>query len=262
MDFIKEANMLLYLRDGTGKLISTRFQLTGTATPSLAVAGTVLHEDVIVDEAAPPIDSKKPVNYSTENSSIDIVPGTFYRNVNFWMTEGESDKNYYSNIITVYKETEPLQRSITLNIKTKNLPASLQSKALIVKIKNDIKIPIASSFDSDRVTGKITSLGNYAVVADDENPVIGAIAQEFDTLSKCKIIVVGVTDNLSGVKKYNCFINDEWAVSEYVSRENKIVCYLKKKELTKFAFKIIVEDAKGNVTEKESKLQVTDKTGN
>ena len=248
--------MLLYLRDASGKLISVRFQLVSTnaVTLSTTLSNVSMHEDVLMDDAAPLTENRKAGNFKTSNASINLTEGSFYRNVYFNMQETEGDKSLYSNIISVYKETEPLQKSAVLNIKPINLPTSLQSKALIVKIKNGNKIPVTSSFANDVVSGKIYSFGNYAIAVDETNPVISTINLEYDSVYNCRSVVVSTTDNLSGIKSHECFVNDVWTVSEYIQKENKIVCLIKDATLQKLSFKVIVEDSKGNSTQKEIKL--------
>ncbi len=259
IDFIKTANMLLFLRDASGKLISVRFQLTCKASPPLSAESisAVAHEDVIMDE--PVADGKqpgKPANYKTENAAIKLSNNSFYRNVTFTMTEEPAEKNLYSNIINVFKPTEPLHKPATLVIKPNDLPVSLQSKALIVKIDGNSYSPVLSVFENGTVTGKIMLLGKYAVTVDDAKPVIENIALTYDSVYRCQAIEVKVTDNLSGITTTNCYVNDAWIVSEYIAKENKIVCLIKDASVKKINVKVVVEDAKGNSSVKEQKIEL------
>jgi len=118
----------------------------------------------------------------------------------------------------------------------------------------------AVSFDGKRtyyeggsVKGNILSfrtrsLGEYAITYDNESPVIKKVKFGHNFRFKA-------TDNLSGISKIRCSLNDKWILAEYEPKTNsiwgEIPAWIKKGS---HKFKLTVTDAKGNKAEYQNNL--------
>lgn len=75
--------------------------------------------------------------------------------------------------------------------------------------------------------------------------------RESSNLSGAKSISLKIEDDMSGIKTFNMYVNDTWALGQYDPR-NKMLTYFfddKMPEAEKYTLKVIVEDNMGNISE-------------
>ena len=71
-------------------------------------------------------------------------------------------------------------------------------------------------------------------------------------------VMVGISDNLSGIEKYNVYIDGEWKIFEYDYKNARLISPVKKLGIKSGAHTLVakIEDACGNLTEWEWKFRV------
>ena len=192
-------------------------------------------------------------HWQSNHFKIDIPKGALYTDLNFDYKEISSN-NFFSKIHIVDKNTVPLQKSATIQIKTENLPKSLFNKALIVNIDTMTNklYAVGGTFNSDWAKAKISYFGNYAVTVDTIPPTILPLSiTNKNTLTEPHQIRFKIDDDLAGIDSYEGTIDGEWALFEY-DLKNKLITY--KFDKTKFemnkrhALVLIVTDNKENTT--------------
>ena len=67
-------------------------------------------------------------------------------------------------------------------------------------------------------------------------------------LNKEKFLIFKITDDLSGIKTYNGFLNEKWILFEYDAKTNRIFCQLDDEQVLEGQneLKLIVSDNLGN----------------
>ncbi len=169
-------------------------------------------------------------NYNKENSwqtndfQIDIPKGALYTDLNFQYKE-IPDNDFFSAIHVVDKSTVPLQKSATIKIKSKNLPYSLNSKALVVSVDTLTRKISATGglFKNGWVEVQTNYFGNYAVAVDTVSPTILPLSiTNKNALTETSQIRFKIDDNLSGVSTYEGIIDGKWALFEY-DLKNKLI---------------------------------------
>ena len=89
--------------------------------------------------------------------------------------------------------------------------------------------------------------GQYRVSADTIAPKITPLQSKGVTLKS--VIGFKITDDLSGIYKYDVYIDDKWILFDYDAKKSKIVSILDPTKITKggrHSCKVIVNDTKGN----------------
>jgi hypothetical protein len=204
-----------------------------------------------VEKFTEKFDYDKNNQWQNNHFHINVPKGALYANLNFIHKEIPAD-DFFSSIHVVDRNTVPLQKSAIISIKTKNLPQSLYSKALIVNVDTltDKRYASGGIYKDGWVETKINYFGNYAVAVDTVPPTILSLSiKDKNTLNEPNRIRFKIDDDLAGIDSYEGIIDGKWALFEY-DLKNKLIIYKfdkKRIEMNKrhtLVFK--VTDSKGN----------------
>ena len=179
---------------------------------------------------------------------------TFHRNsllydLNFYYFATEPKFKAYSKIHHIHKESTPLFNKISIAIKADSLPESLQEKALIARITKSGKLSSAGGkyLDGYLIT-KVNSFGKYVITVDTVKPKIIPLS-----LSKTTIVARNIrfkiTDDLSGIKSFNGYIDNQWVLFTYDAKYRLIQCDLANENILRGKHELVlkVSDNSGNI---------------
>jgi murein DD-endopeptidase MepM/ murein hydrolase activator NlpD len=197
---------------------------------------------------------------SFENGKFRIfIPSdALYRDIffNFSIT---SDRDLFKDTFYVYSDNEPLSKSISLQLMIDSVKENLKDKILFVRLKKNNRI---SAENSEWLDGKLTAFtknfGIYVIRADTVPPKIVPVnftnnKQYFEGQE----LTFRVTDDLSGLKMWNAYINEQWILTEYDPKSDIVTYTIDKKRLKKgkpCVLKIFAMDQKNNISVFEGKF--------
>ena len=164
-------------------------------------------------------------SFEKDDIKINLPKDALYDTLYFEYAKTESIKEGFSKVHHVHNQYTPIHKSYTLSIKPDNLPEHLRNKSLIASIGNekDELISIGGEWQDDFVTVKTRKFGKFVVVIDTISPeIIPLNIGNKKDLSYFKSIEFKVTDDLSGIKSYNGYIDKQWVLFEYDSKNDKI----------------------------------------
>ena len=103
-------------------------------------------------------------------------------------------------------------------------------------------------FKDGYVIANPKTFGNFCIRADSVAPVISAInVKDGINLSKQTNMVFKISDNLSGIKSFNAYIDNQWVLMEYDIRNGRLWhTFDEKTGFGKHIFKLLVTDNKEN----------------
>lgn len=154
----------------------------------------------------------------------------------------------FSAFVKAGSSSIPLHQSCELSIKTRNLPVSLQSKALIVRLtdKNE-RISIGGVFQEGWVKASVKSLGNFFVGIDTVSPEIIPSGVSYDAIWQSHKITFKLTDNLSGVDKYEMIIDGKWVPARFDAKSGQLFYVIPAvQKQAERSVRVTVTDQKGN----------------
>jgi murein DD-endopeptidase MepM/ murein hydrolase activator NlpD len=184
----------------------------------------------------------KDSNFEKDNMSVFFPAGTFYEdfNLNF---------DVKNNRIYIHEDTVPVHSNFTITIKDSTYSEALRDKLFIGKISGNNKSYNATTRKNDVFTAKSKILGQFGLVLDTIAPTIKIVKPIQDKwISDLKTIQFTISDNLSGIKSYNGYLNGNWILFEYDNKTKKITY--------KFEDGIVAEGAN------DLKIEVVDNVGN
>ncbi len=188
-----------------------------------------------------------------QNSEVKVyIPAyVLYNNINFKYARINGDSTMYSDIHYIQDEYTPVNKDYELSLRTRDLPARLENKALIVNIDKDNKYTAeGGNWDNGFVTANADVFGKFVVLVDTVPPEIVPI--HFNNNGKYyanQVVSFKINDDLSGIKNYNGYIDGQWALFEYDKKTDSISYTIDPDRLSpgqKHHLEIVVIDKKDN----------------
>ena len=180
--------------------------------------------------------------FALENVEILFPENSFYND--FFM-----DLKVKNDTVFLHNESVPVHSNFTLSIDSKKYSEAEISKIFIGKLSNK-KIEYVNTTRKGTVfTAKNRELGVYCLAKDSVAPKIVALKPMQDCdLSKEKNIQFKISDDLSGIKSFNGYINNNWVLLEYEYKLKRLTYNLSDLKLIngKNNFKLEVTDNVGN----------------
>jgi len=119
----------------------------------------------------------------------------------------------------------PLHNYGDLFLMPRKIPDSLKSKVLIVYRNEDRKlIGKTTHWEGKFLTTKIRDFGDYYVAVDTVPPQILATGIRQNQIMKGNELDFKITDNLSGIKSYNVYLDGKWYLAEYDAKSDGLSC--------------------------------------
>ena len=145
----------------------------------------------------------------------------------------------------------PVQDYMEVKIKIDSLPEHYHQKALAVFINQHGRVSSeGGTYDNGWMTFRTRSFGKYSVMLDTVAPVITPVnITDGKILGAQKTIQFSISDNLSGIDRYDAYIDDKWKLMNYNTRTGKVTLHLEKEKVQRGAHQLLVKitDARGNV---------------
>ena len=214
-------------------------------TVSIPIVNEVLPV-IIAKETVPKylVKAKNESNFSKENMSVFFHVNTFYEdfNLNF---------DVKNDTLLLHSDIVPAHSNFTIEIEDHKF-SEVQREKLFIGTIGSSKIGYNFTFRKDSIFKiNVKTLGKYALVLDTFPPKINITKPiEGKWLSDKKSIQLTISDDLSGIKSYNGYLNGKWILFEYDNKTKKITHYFSDGIVAEGSndLKIIVVDNLGNST--------------
>ncbi len=192
-----------------------------------------------------------PNEYQNDELRIFLPRDALYDNIDFRYSRIIGDSSDYSGIHCVHDEYTALHKDYSLSIKAKDLPERLQNKALVVYIEKDTNfISVGGSWENGYVTASASDFGKFKVSVDTIAPVISPLSfYNNGNYRNGGRISFKITDDLSGIKTYNGYIDNKWALFEYDAKSSTLIYWFDPERISKdtnHELEIVVTDYKDN----------------
>ncbi|HYX08948.1 MAG TPA: M23 family metallopeptidase [Bacteroidales bacterium] len=192
-------------------------------------------------------------DFETPNVKVSIPAGSLYRDLYFEYGVLPPGRDCISHIYEIHNEYTPLQKYITLSVMPDTLPYRLEGKALLVTFDDQGNpVPEGGNYDNGFITTQTLDFGKYAVMIDTVPPSIDPVnIYDHADMSHHHHISFHIDDNLSGIKKYEGYIDDQWVLFEYEPKFRLIDYKFDPKRLEKgkkHLLELYVTDEKDNIS--------------
>ncbi len=185
-----------------------------------------------------------------DENAVRIPSGALYRDIYFDYREIQSTSEW-SDTICIHYATEPLLKNIIIKITPDTIPANLKSKMLIARIDEDGLTFEGADWQNYQLTAMSRDFGKYIVAVDTISPeIVPVYFNENRKYLAGESIIFKVTDELSGIKSYNGYINDKWVLLEYDDKNDLMIYRIDKDRLKSgltYSIKLHIVDRMNNI---------------
>ena len=238
--------------DAAGNTTSLKYNITGTngQIPSAASARKDSYH----------ISREKPRTIEGEGMRVFFPANTFYSDLDFEYSVAPGLDDSYSPVYTIHDDTVPLHRSMTLSVDASALPEALRPQALLARVNDDERLSSAGgSYRDGFVVAKPRTFGKYTIAVDTTAPSVEPWRFPKDgVFTGGSRIRIKIQDNLSGIRSYAGFVDDEWVLFAYDAKRSELSHTLDGTiEPGLHKMLVRVEDGKGNVTNLARSIRVS-----
>ncbi|WP_075590769.1 M23 family metallopeptidase [Labilibacter marinus] len=182
-----------------------------------------------------------------DGATCDIPNGALYENAAITFEKKNTNVASYQ----IGAKEIPLHKCIRLSVKIPDSLRLYKDKLCLASVNGSGKHYYAGgNIKEDSLILTTRSFGNYTFKTDTIAPTIRALqnikGRVFNTNSK---FLFKISDNFSGIKSYDVYLNDSWVLCEYDAKSNKLTCPLSKAKVKKggnYNFKLVIKDNCGN----------------
>jgi len=234
-----------------GKLHPVKYTVTDAAGNKSTLQFNVQADDkaVIATPALPPgllFDYQKSNEFLTDEVKIMIPKGSLYNDLNFIYKKPAMPKQHaFSAVHQVHNTLTPLHTGFELWIKADSSLNTYQDKALIV---NTSRVSQGGFFENGYVKAKPKTFGSFYIAIDTIAPLITPVnvANERNLAAQSKMSF-RISDNLSGIKSFNGYIDGKWILMEYDPKTATLWhSFDESTAAGKHRFELVVTDMKDN----------------
>ncbi|HPM13091.1 MAG TPA: peptidoglycan DD-metalloendopeptidase family protein [Bacteroidales bacterium] len=200
---------------------------------------------------------KLPFTHTLQGFTFTGNEQTFFTDFTFTATVDTLNpkKRYHSHRYSIKSDQLIFKKAASIQIQS-HVPKELQEKA-IIELSNaaGAKSPILATFDEQGIASGYTKRpGTFGVVLDTVAPFVKPNFANNGNLQANKSLSFKISDNFSGIKEYNAYVDDEWVILNYDAKSATV--YLKFADTnmqfnTKHSLRIEVRDMCNNTTTKE-----------
>lgn len=194
-------------------------------------------------------------NYAKNNVSVFIPANTFYED--FYM-----DFDVKDSVLYLHNPTVPVHSNVTITFDVSNLPKEVLKKTFIAGFNKNRVTYNSSYLEDNQLSAKVRVLGNFKLAQDTVAPKI--FSPSFTAgkwLSDTNNFSLQISDNLSGIKTFDAYLNGKWILMHYEYKTRKITHNFSDGVVAEGRndLKVIVTDNVGNSTTFETHFFRTQK---
>ncbi|MFC5283855.1 M23 family metallopeptidase [Pedobacter alpinus] len=191
------------------------------------------------------------MSYKTENKfsnqslSLKLPEGALYNDFYFDYAEKAKPSYAASKVYQLHNKYTPIHNPFDLAIKVDSNYLNYADKIIIFQLETGAQGGI---YKDGYVNAKPKTFGNFCLRVDSVAPTITPIGlKEGINLSKQANVSFRISDNLSGIKSFNTYIDEQWVLAEFDSRNGKLWhTFDEKTGFGKHNLKLVVTDNKEN----------------
>lgn len=239
----KEKDILIEVYDFAGNTSTCTFKLQKNDEQTIFVPQDLKYSQLLF-----PFQDNQ---FENEDVTFLIPKRTIFDTLPLQYNKTETaDPAFFSDIHRLGENTNLLFDFASLKLKvSKPLPEGKEDKAVVVW-KNEYGnwVSKGGKYENGFITAQVRELGDFGIQIDTIPPTIRALniaAGKY--MRSTPRIVFSIGDNLSGIKKFDTYIDGEWVISEYDAKTARLFHILD----TGLAagtheFKVYVQDERNN----------------
>ncbi|MFC3562383.1 M23 family metallopeptidase [Pedobacter jamesrossensis] len=185
--------------------------------------------------------------FNTDEIKVIFPLGTLYSDLNFaYKKLPKPIGNSWSAMHQIHNRYTPLHTGFNLWIKADMLPEALRPKALIVNANGSSQ---GGSFEDGYIKATPKNFGSFYVAVDTIAPrIVPVNISEGKNMAGLSKIFFKISDNLSGIKSFNGYLDGKWILMEFDTKTATLWHSFDERTTPgKHNLELVVADMKDNV---------------
>ncbi len=192
----------------------------------------------------------KASDFSADGIRLQFPAGTLYDTLFLVYKVRNHTRTFLSPVHSVHNETVAVHNRFRISIRPDTVITGMEARLCLAQVDSKGVLSYSGGeFKYGYVSGEVNKLGDYTVTIDSVPPVIKPSFARGSNLSGRQLFTVTITDNFSGIRSYETFIDGEWALAEYDAKNNLLIYSPEEpyiKENTLHQMELTVTDNRGN----------------
>lgn len=153
----------------------------------------------------------------------------------------------YSAIYKLGDENEAVNKPFRVSIKNTNVPEEHISQAFVCRELKGKLGYLTTKNANGYLTAETKRFGKFYILLDTIAPTIRVNSLTYNMTGR-RYMDFKISDNLSGIKSFNIFINDKWVLGEFEPKNSTLRYYFDKRlpKAESYHLKVVVVDEVGN----------------
>lgn len=225
------------VKDVAGNTSTLKFKVKSSSKPPASQPkpdGTLFKYDKRDEFTAPGI-------------KVVVQPGNLYDDLNFIYSTSPKRPGAFSIVHHVHNRYTPIHDSYELSIKPDVPLGNYANKAVIVSIGGASE---GGDYQDGYIKTNARNFGDFEIRVDTVPPkVLPLNIHDGANLAGIKLVHFKISDNLSGIKTYNCKIDGHWVLTEWDYKTRLLNCTVDENLIPgKHVLELTVGDNKNNLT--------------
>lgn len=228
--------------DVAGNSSTLEFFIKGQAQ---AIVPDTIREDITY------MDHRVANNFQEGPVRVEIPAKALYQDLDFTFSNSPDSGDALTPFYHISTKEVPVHLPYTLSIKCPDVDPTLRKRLLLVSYDEDRELVSAGgAYQEGEVVARLRQFGEYAVALDTIAPEIvpwGNISGDYTDKKELRFTI---RDELSGIARYEGYIDSHWALFEY-DPKNELLSYRFDPEYitadSEHELELYVSDEKGNV---------------
>ncbi|MEN8227183.1 MAG: M23 family metallopeptidase [Bacteroidota bacterium] len=220
---------------------------------------TITGEKRIIPAKNPPQGFVKSMKYNLLNRYdngeviVEIPPKALYQDMDFTFERTPAIPGTMSQVFHIASPEIPVHLPYSLSIKTTVTDPKLQEKLLLITLNDKGEIEEAGGeYHNGAVVARLRKFGKFAISADTVAPeIIPVNGKAGGDLSERSSLRFTIRDDLSGIEKYEGYIDNSWVLFEYDMKNDLLTYTFDSDRIARgssHGLELYVTDSKGNVS--------------
>jgi len=185
--------------------------------------------------------------------SVSIPKNALYRDMAFTYEILPAEQGSLTDFYHIGSEEVPVHTRYNLSIKAEGVEPALRKKLLLVTLDEEGMIDEAGGeYKDGRVSSSLRNFGKFAIGIDTIPPEIKTVGGEINgNMTGRKNLKFLISDELSGIDKYEGYIDDRWVLFEYDMKNDLLIHEFDSDILTPnntHELELYVTDSRGNAS--------------
>jgi len=191
---------------------------------------------------------KEDNTFESDEIKIYIPKNSLFDTLYFKYSKSKPEFKAYSNIHHIHNIYTPINKSYSVTIETIDLPSELKNKAFVAELLEDEINSIGGEIINGHIVAEAKTFGDFVVLVDTVSPEIISLT-DFNKINRK--ISFTIKDNLTDIKSYKGYIDNNWALFEYDQKNDLLFYIIDKDRLEKgkdHELELFIIDNKDNIS--------------